>query len=180
MSSAAQQLTNELKAFPGRFVLKPTEGKSDFWGSFCLIIRTEGTSSDSDISGYVVCKRCKSALTYNPKGTGSSHLRRHHYSCDKGVLAKGQQTLVSTVARKVTLSEQEKFDMKRAELGFVVLGHQSFNSLENEGLTSLMQLMVTLGSKHGRFNVSDVFFGLKTISTFCKQKYIEAKDAIRK
>ena len=51
-----------------------------------------------------------------------------------------------------------------------MLGSHSFNSLENDGLITLLQQLVNIAGKHGSFDVKDVLYGRKTLSSFCKEK----------
>ena len=173
MSTPAEILNTEIKMFPGRFTLTIARGRAEFWKSFDAISRLndneDGNSIPRIVEGYFVCRFCKHVLKYDSKIIGSSTLSRHAENCYK--LQGISQPLISSTFKKLTvLSEKQKNKIKNAELGFCVMGHQSFNSLENEGLIGLLQTFVNIASNVGCFNVKGVLFGRKTISDFSKQK----------
>ena len=131
----------------------------------------------NDIVGFVVCSICRVAFKYDAKTTGCSHLGRHVNACKPQV--KKQMLMTSLVEQKVKLSDREKLDIKNAQLQYCVRGYHSFNSLENEAMTSLLQQMVNLASKHGRFCVKDVLYGRKTISASCTDKAKDIKENLK-
>ena len=80
---------------------------------------------------------------------------------------------------RVKPTDAEKQGIKESQLQYCVQGHHSFKSLENEGLHSLLQTMVNIAAKHGRFDVKDLLYGRKTISEFSKLKAEELKQKLK-
>ena len=70
--------------------------------------------------------------------------------------------------KTVTLTNAEKDSLKLLQMKHVVLGHHSFNSTEEPGLVALLQGMVDLGSKHGKFDIKLHLFGTKTVASCLK------------
>ena len=171
MSTLAEILTTEIRMFPGRFIFTIARGRAEFWKSFDAIswlnemkmrILYHAMSKASSSAGF--------ASTYwntTQRSRVPPPLVAMRNCSNK--LQGISWPLISSSFKKLTILS-EKYKIKNVELGFCVMGHQSFNSLENEGLISLLQTFVNIASNVGCFNVKDVLFGRKTISDFSKQK----------
>ena len=144
-----------------------------------------GDSENSDnpdsqpINGFVQCNIRKQMLRYDAKVTGSSHLNRHAHTCKRSQTKPIQPQLTSLFNKKIKPTDAEKQGIEESQLQYCVRGHHSFKSLENEGLRSLLQTMVTISAKHGRFDVKDLLYGRKTISEFSKLKAEELKQKLK-
>ena len=152
----ASHLTTELRKHPEKFRLKPARGRSEIWETMSVVSLchptsdsgTDNSNDTRDIDGFVVCNICRIAFKYDVKTTGSSHISRHVKTCKP---QEKKQTLITTlVDKKVKLSESEKLNIKNAQLQYCVRGYHSFNSVENEGLVSLLQQLVNLAGKPSR------------------------------
>ena len=128
-----------------------------------------------------MCTVCKLVLNYNCKKTESSHIKRHAEHCKPEPHgSKKQQLLTSHFNNKsINLNDLERLEIKNVELEFCVRGSHSFNSLENHGLITLLQQLVNIAGKLRSFDVKDVLYGRKTISSFCKEKAAEIKESLR-
>ena len=125
------------------------------------------------------CNICKLVLRYDAKATGSSHLNRHAQTCKRPQTKTIQSQVKTLFSRKIKLTDAEKQGIKESQLQYCVRDHHSFKSLENEGLHSLLQTMVNIAAKHGRFDVKDILYGRKIISEFSKQKAEELKQKLK-
>ena len=185
----AQQLTSDMKKNPDKYDFKPASGKANFCSNFRSISQYlspgHGGSENSDspdsqpINGFVQCNICKQVLRYDAKVTGSSHLNRHAQTCKRPQTKTIQPQLTSLFNKKIKPTDAEKQGIKESQLQYCVQGHHSFKSLENEGLHSLLQTMVNIAAKHGRFDVKDLLYGRKTISEFSKLKAEELKQKLK-
>ena len=183
----SKHLISEVQNHPERFNFLPAPGRSDFWKTIRIVTRrvqsedagvSDVQSTESPLPGIVSCSICKCILKHDSKSTGSSHAKRHTEHCKP---SKGKQELLTSLLNKKTLklNESEKVNIKNAELQFCVRGYHSFNSLENDGLVTLLQTFANTAAKHGRFDVKDALYGRNTISSFCKEKVVIVKDSLR-
>lgn len=179
------ELSKELQRHPERFTFSPAPGRSEFWRTMKVVARRcQPTNAvigvtPEILTGIVSCGVCKLVLKYDCQKTGSSHIKRHSEHCKPGPHGKKKQQLMLQFANKtLRLSESEKLDIKTAELEFCVRGYHAFHSVENDGLIKLLQQFVNMSATHGRFNVSDVIYGRKTISLYCKEKAAVIRERI--
>ena len=80
--------------------------------------------------------------------------------------------------KSTELSESETLAIKDAELQLCVRGYHSFNSLENDGLNTLIQTYVNIAEKYGVFEVKDLLYSRNTISSFSREKAAEIKKSL--
>ena len=183
----SKHLISEVQNHPERFNFLPAPGRSDFWKTIRIVTRrlqsedagaSDVQATESPLPGIVSCSICKCILKYDSKSTGSSHVKRHTEHCKP---SNGKQELLTSLLNKKTLklNESEKVNIKNAQLQFCVRGYHSFNSLENDGLVTLLQTFANTAAKHGRFDVKHTLYGRNTISSFCKEKVVEVKDSLR-
>ena len=140
-----------------------------------VVVKIRNSPDSQPINGFVLCNICKQVLRYDAKVTGSSHLNRHAQTCKRPQTKTIQLQLTSLFNKKIKPTDAKKQGIKESQLQYCVQGHHSFKSLENEGLHSLLQTMVNIAAKHGRFDVKDLLYGRKTISEFSKLKAEELK-----
>ena len=81
--------------------------------------------------------------------------------------------------KTLKLSESEKLAIKDSKLQFCVCGYHSFNSLENNGLNTLIQTFVNIAGKYGVFEVKDLLYSKNTISSFFREKAAEIKKSLK-
>ena len=62
---------------------------------------------------------------------------------------------------------------------FCVRGYHSFNSLENDGLNTLIQTFVNIAGKYEVFEVKDSLYSRNTISSFSREKAAEIKKPLK-
>ena len=155
------QLTCELKRYPERFFFSTAPGRAEFCKTISVVARCSdqenANATDTQpktLPGIVVCTVCKSVLNYDCKKSGSSHIKRHAEHCKPEPHgSKKQQLLTSHFNNKsIKLNDSEKLEIKNAELEFCMCGSHSFNSLENDGLITLLQQLVNIAGKHGSFD----------------------------
>ena len=174
----SKHLISEVQNFPERFNFLPAPGRSDFWKTIRIVIRrvqSEGAgasdvqATESPLPGVVSCSICKCILKYDSKSTGSSHVKRHTEHCKP---SKGKQELLTSLLNKKTLklNESEKVNIKNAELQFCVRGYHSFNSLENDGLVTLLQTFANTAAKHRRFDVKHALYAETLSPHFAKKR----------
>ena len=115
-------------------------------------------------------------MKYNSRTTGSSHSKRHAEYC-KPRQSKYKQQLLTFHFNKKTLklSESGKLAIKDVKLQFCVRGYHSFNSLENDGLNTLIQTFVNIAEKYGVCEVKDLLYSRNTICSFSREKAAEIK-----
>ena len=128
-----------------------------------------------------MCTVCKSVLNYDCKKTGSSQIKCHAAHCKPEPHGNKKQQLLTSHfnSKSIKLNDSERLKIKNAELEFCVRGNHFFNSLENDDLITLLQQLVNIASEHGSFDVKDVLYERKTISSFCKEKAAEIKESLR-
>ena len=126
--------------------------KSEVWKTFKLV---KVVACGFIILNLCCCHKCEIVLSYNAK-SGTSHFKLHVDACiTKKVTGAMNQYLNKTV----TLTNAEKDSLRLLQMKHVVIGHHSFNSTEEPGLVALLQGMVDLGSKHGKFGIKPHLFG---------------------
>ena len=145
--------------------------KSEVWKTFKLV---KVVASGFIFQNLCCCHKCESVLSYSTK-SGTSHLKRHVDGCiTKKVTGAMNQYLNKTV----TLTNAEKDSLKLLEMKHVFLGHHSFNSTEGPGLVELLQGMVNLGSKHGKFDIKPHLFGRNTVASCLKGEVTKVTSKI--
>ena len=164
-----KNLTREMQNHSKRFQFLLAQGRSEFRKNMKVVARcsqsndteTKNVTTLSSLDGIVVCCICKSVLKYDSRTTGFSHIKRHAENC-KPCQSKYKQQLHTSHFNKKTLklSESEKLAIKDAELQF--RGYHSFNSLENEGLNTLIETFVNIAGKYGVFEVKDLLYSRST------------------
>ena len=148
--------------------------------SFGNDTETKNDTTLSSLDGIVVCYICKSVLKYDSKTTGSSLIKRHAENCKPRQSQYKQQLLTSHFNKKtLKLSESEKLAIKDAELQFCVREYHSFNSLDNDGLNTLIQTFVNIAEKYGVFEVKDLLYSKNTISSFSREKAAEIERSLK-
>ena len=131
---------------------------------------TKNATTLSSLDRIVVCYICKSVSEYDSR-TRSTHIKRHAENCKPRQSKYKQQLLTSHFNKKtLKLSESEKLAIKDAKLQFCVRGYHSFNSLENNGLNTLIQTFVNIAGKYGVFEVKDLLYSRNTIFSFPEKK----------
>ncbi|KAF9754356.1 Transposable element Hobo transposase, partial [Nosema granulosis] len=80
---------------------------------------------------------------------------------------------------KKVLPEKYKLKLKDAELKFVVAGSHSFNSLENDGLLTLIQTGIEIGANFGLVDIHDIFYGRQSIREDALSKLAQYTHQIR-
>ena len=188
LKQTTQKLTYELKRYLERFIFSPATGRAEFWKTISVVARCfdqENANATNTrprtLPGIVVCTICKSVLNYDCEKAGSSHIKRHAEHCKPEPHGSKKQQLPTSHFnnKSIKLNDSERLEIKNAELEFCVRGSHSFNSLENDGLITLLQQLVNIAGKHGCFYVKDVLYGRQTISSFCKEKAAEIKESLR-
>ena len=145
--------------------------KSDVWKTFKLM---KVVASGLIIPILCCCHKCENVLSYNAK-RGTSHLKRHVDACiTKKVTGAMNQYLNKTV----TLTNAEKDSLKLLQMKHVVFGHHSFNSTDEPDVVALLQGMVDLGSKHGKFDIKPHLFGRNTVGSCLKWEVTEVTSKI--
>ena len=146
--------------------------KSEVWKTFKLV---KVVASGFIIANLCCCHKCKSVLSYNKK-SGTSHLKRHVDAC---ITRKVTGAMNQYLNKTVTLTNAEKDSLKLLQMKHVVLGHHSFNSTEEPGLVALLQGMVDLGSKHGKFDTKLHLFGRNTVLVASKGRSLKSHQKLR-
>ena len=174
--SLQKQIRRDTKHEIFAFVEKDSVGttkhfKSEVWKTFKLV---KVVASGFIIPNLCCCHKCEALPGFNAK-SGTSHLKRHVDACiTKKVTGAMNQYLNKTV----TLTNAEKDSLKLLQMKHVVLGNHSFNSNEEPGLVALLQGMVDLGSKHGKFDIKPHLFDRNTVASCLKGEVTKVTSKI--
>ena len=179
----AQQIQSKLKSNHFELV-KNEKGNNEIWGNDAALVGKRNESGVLDIlEGWATCNHCHMAYrTHSKKGAdgkrknyGLNGLHDHFKQCKSKskvkLINKEGQTVQTTTAgfqpkfafNKKALPEKYKLKLKDAELKFVVAGSHSFNSLENDGLLTLIQTGIEIGANFGLMDIRDIFYGRQSI-----------------
>lgn len=137
----------------------------------------ENFSNKKHINGYAACKKCYTVLTAAAANTGTRHLNVHAAFCKASESQSKILKFVSRPDKKLQQSDLE--DVKESIVKFIAMGHNSFKSVESEGLKQLCQTMVKIGASHGNVDVETFFPSRITVKKNCDQKRAEIKKAIK-
>jgi len=139
--------------------------KSEIWKKFSLVFEIK-ENEEIPVNYYCACIKCNKVYQFKDsagKNFGTKNQQEHFKHCT-GVLPNSQLKIQQCLKRKIQLSPAELTTLKQKQIFYCVSGYHSFRSVENNGLISLMQNCVDLGAKYGKFDISDVAVGRKTVS----------------
>ena len=180
-------------------LVKNDKSSHDLWANdISLIGRINDDQSQHIFIGWAACNHCMMAYRThskpdsdgNRKNNGLNSIHHHIKEC-KSRLAKStsttngvtkwpvQTTLTRFTYHKNKLSDNLTEKLKDAELKFVVAGAHSFNLLENGGIIDLVQTAIEIGSQIGNVDVSEVFYGRKTIRSEAFSKFDAFRTYVR-
>jgi hypothetical protein len=159
------------------------DGKADCWRKFRLIETTGG----EPIFGWAACADCYCCIVYKCKagdGTvklyGTKNMTDHMKTC---VSASGRQSSIDVFVKRVpgkNFANAERAAIKNAQVHLVVEAGLPFAIVENAGLRSFAQHMISIGSKYGNVSVDDVLYGPHTVRDAVFDKMKECQDEIKR
>jgi hypothetical protein len=181
-------------------LVKNDKSSHELWANdISLIGRINDDESQHIFIGWAACNHCMTVYRTHPKPDSDGNRKNHglnsihhHIKECKSRLANStssstsgvtkapvQTTLTRFAYHKNKLSDTLAEKLKDAELKFVVAGAHSFNSLENGGILDLVQTAIEIGAQIGHVNVSEVFYGRKTIRSEAFSKFEAFLTSIR-
>ena len=163
----------------GKYLLKVnTAAKADIWKQF-PIVWTSVDGEDVEVKYYCACAKCFKVYQYKDsagKPFGTKNFSEHVKRC---TVPANQLQLQQCVRQKAPFSKCELAIVKQRQVEYCIDGYHAFKAVENEGLHKLLQTFVDLGAKHGKFCVSDVMVGRKTVSRTVSSTAESLKSKLR-
>ena len=185
-NSDVEKLLNEGKLTP----IVNAKAQGGTWDNITLV-GYEKDNKTVTLEAWSACKHCKKAFrTHSKKDTngrrknfGLSSQSRHVQDCsakiDKQARSSQQQKLSSFAYVKKNLSHNFAQKLMLAEVEFVVSGMHSFAAVEDRGLLSLAQTLISIGVNNGNVEVQDVWYGRKTIQEYTVMQLREYWNKVR-
>jgi hypothetical protein len=181
-------------------LVKNDKSSHELWAyDISLIGRMNDDETQQIFIGWAACNHCMTVYRThskpdsdgNRKNHGLNSIHHHIKEC-KSRLSKSassstsgvtklpvQTTLARFAYHKNKLSGTLAEKLKDADLKFVAAGAHSFNALENGGILDLVQTAIEIGAQIGNVDVSEVFYGRKTIRSEAFSKFENFLTSIR-
>ena len=153
-----------------------------------------GFEKDGEIvtlEAWSACKHCNKAFRTHSQKDGSgkrknfglSSQSRHVQVCraktDKQAGGSQQKKVSSFAYVKKNLSQNLAQKLKLAEVEFVVSGMHSFAAVEDQGLLSLAQTLISIGVNDGNVQVPDIWYGRKTVQEYTVKQLSEYWNSVK-
>ena len=116
--------------------------------------------------GFVMCQPCKKIIKHNSHLSGTTHLSRHasgHVKPTTQTAKKTQTPTTGFVTRKEFYRHQMLLPSCAADL-------RPFSSVEGIGFQHLAQTLITIGSKYGNINMTDILPSRTTVAETCRSE----------
>ncbi|CAF2132255.1 unnamed protein product [Rotaria magnacalcarata] len=145
--------------------------KSKCWNIFGFPTKKNKAGRFERINGFVSCQKCYQTFAYTPT-TGTRHLNAH--TCVLNFLTNSTTSAPTTVQttldnipknlKQIKLSDSEQNKCKDLMAKWIFADMRPFTITEDKGLRIIFQELISLGAKHGDFDVKNVVRGADVIS----------------
>ena len=136
---------------------------SGVWKSFDYLAKCDAEGKVIEhIKGYVICKICKSILSYDSKLSGTSHLKRHEDNHAQKTFNSNGPSINQYLKKEVPQEAKKKVTKSLVE--FVVEDLRNFSVVEGTGFIKFANTLIGVGAKYGNVDASDILCHRTTIA----------------
>lgn len=151
--------------------------KSPVWQYFNKLLNKQS----KQILNFVLCTKCDAILNYVP-ANGTSALLRHTKNCPREIITTNAEEIAAEDQTELPEAIQSsiKKDFSTKLVKWCAQDLRPFEIVDDCGFREIAQELVELGSKMGKFNVTDVLPSSRTVSRTTTEEYGRVmKDVVK-